>query len=109
MPNSKRLLVDFDRVVHKYSNGWVDGTIYDEPVKDAIVSIKTLQDHGFEVVIFTAKSELGAKRNQYIRDWLAIRGVKDIVVTNIKIPCLAIIDDRGIRFTNWSDMLRYFI
>ena len=106
---SNRILIDFDRVVHSYSAGWKDGTIYDFPVSGAIEALGELQDNGYEVVIFTTLSSRGEERNKEIKDWLAKFGIYNIEVTNTKIHCRAIIDDRGIRFTNWSDMLRYFI
>jgi len=30
-------------------------------------------------------------------------------ITNRKIPASIYIDDRGLRFTNWGDILKYFI
>jgi hypothetical protein len=27
--------MDFDGVIHKYSKGWLDGSIYDEPMEGA--------------------------------------------------------------------------
>ena len=44
MLEKKSISIDFDRVIHKYSEGWKDGTIYDEPVDGAIEAIKRLQD-----------------------------------------------------------------
>ena len=104
----KRLLIDFDRVVHKYSKGWNGGKIYDKPVKGAIQAIKRLQKEGFEVVIFTTKSTKGITRNNEIEQWLKDYGIK-IKVTWEKLPAIAIIDDRAIRFTNWIDIIHYFI
>ena len=104
----KRIMVDFDRVIHKYSKGWHNGHIYDEPVEGAIEALCTLRKF-FDVVIFTAQSQRGKVRNEEIQDWLARHGIKDIVVTNVKMPAMVYIDDRGLRFTNWSDMLRYFL
>ena len=31
----KTIAVDFDGFIHKYSKGWHDGSIYDEPVEGA--------------------------------------------------------------------------
>lgn len=108
MKVQKTILVDFDNTVHAYSKGWHDGSIYDEPVPGAIETIKDLMDQGFEVVIFTAFSQRGNERNADIQNWLRKHGL-DIPVTNTKIPALAMIDDRAIRFTNWKDMRRYFL
>ena len=125
--SNKRLLIDFDRVVHKYTDGWKDGTIYDVPVDGAIDSIKKLQSQGWQIVIFTTRSKDGDSRNYKIQDWLESYGFETlchglidyvdnlpfskskIVITNTKIPARAIIDDRAIRFTNWRDILSYFI
>lgn len=104
----KRILIDLDRVIHKYSLGWRDGTIYDEAVEGAIPAIKKLQKAGFEVVVFTTKSSLGKERNKWIKEWLRERGLS-LKVTWEKLPAIAIIDDRAIRFTNWIDILHYFI
>ncbi|NGX49322.1 MAG: hypothetical protein K940chlam5_00920 [Candidatus Anoxychlamydiales bacterium] len=104
----KTILIDFDRVVHKYSHGFMDGTIYDEPVPGAIDAIKKLQKAGFKVIIFTTKSTLGDKRNKWIKVWLKTRGLY-LEVTHTKYPAIAIIDDRAIRFTHWRDILNYFL
>lgn len=106
--NKKRILVDFDRVIHKYSSGWIDGSIYDKPVPGSIEALKKLQEAGYEVIIFTAKSTLGAKRNKEIREWLKSYGLK-LKVTWTKLPAIAIIDDRAIRFRSWRDTLNYFL
>ena len=105
----KRISIDFDRVIHKYSKGWCDGSIYDEPVEGAIDAIKKLQKNGYEVVVFTTKTSLGWKRNRAIKQWLKKHDL-DLNVTNIKLHSIAIIDDRAIRFeNNWRSMLNYFI
>lgn len=105
---NRRLLVDFDRVVHRYSEGWKDGSIYDKEVEGALEAIKKLQANGFEIVIFTALSRLGEQRNQAIQMWLYVHGIDNVEVTNTKLPALAIIDDRAIRFHNWRDILNYY-
>ena len=104
----KTILIDFDNTIHKYSEGWKDGTIYDEPVEGAIEAIRDLVAAGYKVIVFTALSKRGESRNTDIRDWLLKHGLF-LPVTNTKCPARAIVDDRAIRFTNWKDTKRYFL
>ena len=104
----KRISIDFDTVIHKYSKGLSDGSIYDEPVENAIEGLKRLSKAGFEVIVFTTKTVFGEKRNREIKRWLKKYGL-DLKVTSIKLPSLAYIDNRAIRFTNWKDIVSYFI
>jgi len=100
-----RLLIDFDRVIHKYSRSYQDGSIYDEPVEGAIEALKSLQKD-FDVMVFTAFSKRGAARNMDITRWLERHGVYGIPVTNIKHDAAAFIDDKAIRFTDWNTTLK---
>lgn len=105
----KRISIDFDRVIHKYSKGFLDGKIYDEPVKGAVEAIRRLQEAGFEVVILTAKSNI-KERNSDIRQWLKQNGINKVKVSHTKFPAIAYIDDRAIRFEgNWRSILSYFL
>ena len=124
--STKRLLIDFDRVIHQYTDGWRGGDIYDAPIAGAFEAIRKLQDEGWEIVIFTTRSSHGDERNYKIQYWFEswgfnsqVQGLidyvddielkkKQLLITNTKIHARAIIDDRAIRFTNWSDILRYF-
>lgn len=107
----KTIAIDFDGVVHKYSKGWQDGEIYDEPVEGALKAMVELYNKDYEIVIFTTREEDGS-----INRWIAEQYHKYFPnqeifafrVTNKKPPAIAYIDDRGIRFTNWKDMLNYF-
>lgn len=109
----RTVAIDFDGVIHKYSKGWQDGKIYDEPVEGAIEAIYELIEKDYEVVIFTTREDIKAVKD-WISDKFLIQGKfihlnKYLLeVTNIKPPAIAYIDDRGIRFTNWKDMLNYF-
>lgn len=99
-----RILVDFDGVIHKYSERFKDGSIYDPPIEGTAEAIKKLQEEGYEVVIFTARPNI-----EDISDWLKKWGIPELEITDRKMPAIAYIDDRGIRFTNWKDILNYFI
>ena len=106
---SERILIDFDGVVHKYRKGWNDGIPYDSPMENSKEAIKRLLDKGFEVMIFTAYNPSFKNRNIEIKKWLKKWHFPDLKVTSTKYSAIAIIDDRAIRFTNWKDIMKYFM
>ncbi|WP_103501614.1 MULTISPECIES: hypothetical protein [Streptomyces] len=108
--------VDFDGVIHGYSRGWADGTIYDPPVPGSLEALRTLMashsvfvltsrdpeqvapwldEHGFETVV-----DRPAARRRF---WNS-RG--KLLVTSRKLPAVAYVDDRAVRFTDWDRTLR---
>jgi len=114
--SKKRIAVDFDGVIHAYTQGWQDGSIYDAPIPDALKTIIKLS-HEFEIYIFTTRARKEINQVDSIRDWLIYHATAEglptkvfekIIITNEKIPAIAYIDDRGIRFTNWIDIKKYF-
>jgi len=100
--NEKTIAVDFDGVIHKYSKAYHDGTIYDEPIEGARDALRLLKKKGYKVVVSSVR-DVGD-----ISDWLHRYKIKVDEVTNYKPKAVAYIDDRGIRFTTWRDMLNYF-
>lgn len=61
------LAIDFDGVIHTYSKGWQDGTIYDPPMPGALNGLRTLmQEHA--VFIFTAREP------EQVMPWLELYG-----------------------------------
>ena len=104
----KRILIDFDNTIANHESGDDDNVTNQEPIRGAIESIQALITAGYEVIVFTSLSERGEARNIEIQDWLRKYGLH-VQVSNTKYPCRAIIDDRGIRFTNWKDIRRYFL
>ena len=104
MKENKTICLDFDGVIHRYKNGYGDGSIYDKPNGGAIDGITELVDIGFEVVICSARPDL-----KEIGYWLKKYGLKrKVKITNKKPIAIAYIDDRAIRFTNWTDLMNYF-
>lgn len=94
------VLVDFDGVIHRYRHGWMDGTAYDTPFDGAPEALKALEDMGYTVVIFSSRDK------DQIREWLRQYNLEPYEVTNIKIPAVAQIDDRAIRFVQWSQAIQ---
>lgn len=116
------LAVDFDGVIHKYLRGWADGSIYDDPVRDAFVSLDFLMQRG-PVFIHTARKPAQVarwieKRSGYTiecttwlpRTWYGkrkpfwnTRGL--LLVTDRKYPATHYIDDRALRFSSWDQVM----
>lgn len=110
------ICVDFDGVIHRYSEGWKDGSIYDEPVPGALTSLHDLmKTHA--VVIHTTR------KPWTVVPWLEVHGIPAVrlskleeemefwdcqgavLVSQKKFPAIAYIDDRAIRFENWTQAL----
>lgn len=70
----KTIAIDFDGVIHKYSKGWQDGSIYDGPVENVFESIKCLFDAGYSVFVFSTRNSRQIKRwlkeNAYESDYV---------------------------------------
>lgn len=129
------IAVDFDGVIHAYSRGWADGSIYDPPVPGALEGLGALLDQE-AVFIFTAREP------EQVAEWLLAYGfdvVADaescerchgqftneapcqackgsglltfwnqrgqLLVTSRKLPANAYLDDKGVRFTDWDQAL----
>jgi len=105
--------VDFDGVIHAYSRGWQDGTIYDEPMPGAIDGLKRLQQR-YAVYVLTSREveqvvpwleafglDVAADRPPYPAFW---NHQEQILVTNRKLPAVAYIDDRAVRFVDWETL-----
>lgn len=111
--------VDFDGVIHDYNPKWVltdVETIGDKATKGALDGLKSLLEQNC-IFIYTSRKDLSR-----VFDWFTEKGftakiidsykVWDeqgvIGITNYKLPAMAYIDDRAIRFTNWNDIVKYF-
>lgn len=107
----KTIAIDFDGVIHKYSKGWQNGKLYDKPVEGSLEAMLELYAKGYKIVVFTTREDTTSVRG-YIFKWYnelyPDQETFAFEVTNKKPPAIAYIDDRGIRFTNWKDILNYF-
>lgn len=106
------LAIDFDGVIHCYSQGWQDGKTYDGPMPGAITALWDLYERGYDIVVHTCRTnhdEIHAMIEQWLDDEDPDNpGCFPFRVTNIKPPAIAYIDDRGVRFTDWKDILDTF-
>ena len=105
----KRAMIDLDGTIHKYSQGYKDGTIYDDAFKDAKDVIEWLKSNGYEIVIFTTRAseinaiENGGDHNQQIdavANWLKLNGIYFDKITAEKLGADFYIDDKAICIKN---------
>lgn len=85
----KTICVDFDGVLNEY-NGYEEGNL-GEPLSGSQDFIKKLRGK-YKVVILTSRPK------EQVIDWLGDNGFPSMKVTNRKVPAVAYIDDRAIRF-----------
>jgi hypothetical protein len=112
------LSIDFDGVIHKYSRGWVSPEIYDPPMEGAHESLRRLlKTHALHIltardkhaVIAWCRKQFPDLRFKIIPDGTQYWQVEGVIgITNTKLAAIAYVDDRGLRFTNWRDIINYF-
>ncbi len=82
-----RILVTFEGPVYRYE---------DEVAPGARESLATLAQQGFEVTIFTERSKTE------VAAWLKLHGFPYYVITNKKLPAVAVIDTGAIHHVDWT-------
>lgn len=103
----KTICIDFDGVIHAYSKGWHDGTIYDTPTMGVWGVLEKLSQD-YKIVVLTARART-IKQQLEIKGWLSAYDLLQFVdaVTNIKPAAVAYIDDKAVSYTgNWNDTMR---
>jgi hypothetical protein len=95
--------IDFDGVIHSYVTGWSGECVLpDPPVAGAVKFIGDLLVSGYQVVILSTRARSPEARH-VMRSYMIAAGLdaeqaKRLVITNVKMPALLYIDDRGFRF-----------
>jgi len=111
---SKNLGIDFDGVIHDDNLGFHDGTIYGKLIEGSLESIKFLSN-SFNIIIFTAKAKKdrplvnGKTGTELVEEWLLKHDILKYVsdITAEKPRALLYIDDKGFRFENWIDTMKF--
>ena len=104
--------IDFDKVIHKCSKGFYDGTIYDEPVEGVKDALKTLSKK-YTLICYTTKAKpdrglVNSKTGtELVWEWLHKYDLAKYIskVTAEKPRAVVYIDDKAVRFTDWNSCL----
>lgn len=103
--------IDFDGVLHRCSQGFHDGTIYDPPIEGAKLALETLSKK-YVIIVFSAKARTdrpkvnGKTGVELIWEWLRHYEMAEYVkdVTSEKPRAVFYIDDKAVRFNGvWHD------
>lgn len=109
--SKKTVVFDFDGVIHKYSKGWQDGSIYDKPVDGIYEVLGKLKSTGWEIVVVSSRCA-NSDGLIAVQRWLDVNGFSGLVdrVCTEKPPAKVYVDDRAICFDgNHIDSLVYQI
>lgn len=89
--------IDFDGVLHSYARGWTGPMPEDPPVPGARDFVDWLIAQGYRIAIVSSRclEEEGLKN---VLHWLAEHGFRWDEVTSKKVPAVAYLDDRAVRF-----------
>jgi len=102
LDKKKTLAIDFDGVIHKYSQGFKGlDNIYDGPMDGTYEALTKLKEEGYTLKI------LSSRPKEYIIKWLEENNLDKFIteVSNHKFPASLYIDDRGFNFKNWGQCL----
>lgn len=112
----KRVMIDLDGTIHRYSKRWSDGSLYDPPFDGAKRAVDLLKSKGYEIVIFTARlAQESLEKNgldpdterQKIADWLDKYNIPYDYITAEKLSAEFYIDDKAIHIPSgdWDVVL----
>jgi len=108
----RRIMVDFDGVISSYKHGWNNGELIDEPNPGTKEALDKFHNEGYEVVIFTTRASKEHNKKpshiqliEALKVWLNKYNIYYDKITSEKLGAVAYIDDRGIRFNDWNQVL----
>ena len=111
--DKKRIMIDFDGVIHSYDKGFQNGEVYGNVIEGSKEAVEHFKSKGYEIVIFTTRASkehnIDPKSKELISNvesWLNKNGIYFDDITADKLGAVAYIDDKAIRFeSNWDDII----
>lgn len=112
----KRVMIDFDKTIYPYKDGWNDGKIDGPPYDGAKESIDQLRKKGYEIYIFSTRASVGNSEEhqedledniQNIKNYLINNGIYFDKITGDKLAADFYVDDKAvcIKNGNWNDVM----
>ncbi len=107
MARRRKILVDFDGVIHSYTSGWKGvTTIPDPPVEGVKEGISSLREKSDVYVLSTRGVD--DEGVEAIQAYLDEHGIEVDGVVKKKIPASLLIDDRAFRFNgDWGEVVEF--
>jgi hypothetical protein len=109
------IALDFDGVIHNHDKGFHDGTIYGNPIEGTKEALEILS-RDYQLIIYSCKCNpnrplINGKGGielmwEWLEKWDLKNYISDIVVSKPNAICY--IDDKGIRFESWEQILNKF-
>ena len=101
LDKKKTIAIDFDGVIHKYSQGFKGlDNAYDEPMEGTTEALTKLKELGYDLKIMSSRPA------PVIEAWLEKYGLGQFIseVSNHKFPATVYVDDRGFKFESWDQV-----
>lgn len=95
----RTICIDFDGVLAEY-DGWKGPEFFGEPRVGTRKFLYRLREKRFKIIVFTLRPE------EKVVEWFERHELPlPELVTNVKIPALVYVDDRGLKFNGNFDFL----
>lgn len=95
---TKRVCIDFDGVIHPYTEGWQGLKPTEEkPVPGIVEELRQLRAEGYHLIVFTTRA-LTPIGIRLVEGWLDVNSVPYDEVSATKVGAMAYIDDRAVCF-----------
>jgi hypothetical protein len=121
------ICVDFDGVIHGYTKGYLDGTLYDQAIEGSHEFLIRLRNRykviicsarmnpndnpnlDFEIEEFSHEHFLYAQeKKEMLKNWFKLNGFEQNIhydlITPFKPSAKFYIDDRAVTFKKWSEL-----
>lgn len=108
MARKRKIIFDFDGVIHRYQpSGWKGTTVIPEPpVKGTKEAIAAIREHYDVYVMSTRCFQEGGI--DAITNWLEEHDIEVDGIIAEKVPASLMVDDRGYRFDgSWNNLIEF--